>query len=390
MRPPVTDLSKPQSPQFSQPVRQITSMLIALALVAAGLYLGFAQIRAIFMSNPYLNGLILAVFVMGVASTFAQVWQLMKSVEWIEGFAANRAGHQITIAPSLLAPLATLLRSRGTRMQISSTAATSIQDSVAQRIDEDREITRYLGNTLIFLGLLGTFYGLATTVPALVETIRSLNPAEGESGADVFGRLQQGLESQLGGMGTAFSSSLLGLAGSLVVGLLELFAGHGQNRFYRELEEWLSTITRLGFAGSDEGGNEDSAMLSAFADHMGEQLNTMRGMFTQAEQTRGEADAHLSQLARTIDRLVDSQRGTTTNEALLTRIAEGQDRLIAQMQDDGVDGLDAESRMRLRSIDTQMLRLLEEIAAGRQETLADLRTDLAGLTRAIKQSRRDA
>lgn len=386
----MTDLNRPKTPpQFSQPVRQITSMLIALALVGAGLYLGFVQMRAIFMSNPYLNGLILAVFVMGVGSTFAQVWQLMKSVEWIEGFAANRGGHQITIAPSLLAPLATLLRSRGQLMQISSTAATSIQDSVAQRIDEDREITRYLGNTLIFLGLLGTFYGLATTVPALVETIRSLNPAEGESGADVFGRLQQGLESQLGGMGTAFSSSLLGLAGSLVVGLLELFAGHGQNRFYRELEEWLSTITRLGFAGNDEGGHEDSAMLSAFANHMGEQLDTMRGMFTQAEQTRGQADEHLSQLARTIDRLVDSQRGSGTNEALLTRIAEGQDRLIAKMEDGGVDGLDAESRMRLRSIDTQMLRLLEEIAAGRQETLADLRSDLAGLTRAIKQTRRD-
>ncbi len=386
----MTDLNRPKTPpQFSQPVRQITSMLIALALVGAGLYLGFVQMRAIFMSNPYLNGLILAVFVMGVGSTFAQVWQLMKSVEWIEGFAANRGGHQITIAPSLLAPLATLLRSRGQLMQISSTAATSIQDSVAQRIDEDREITRYLGNTLIFLGLLGTFYGLATTVPALVETIRSLNPAEGESGADVFGRLQQGLESQLGGMGTAFSSSLLGLAGSLVVGLLELFAGHGQNRFYRELEEWLSTITRLGFAGNDEGGHEDSAMLSAFANHMGEQLDTMRGMFTQAEQTRGQADEHLSQLARTIDRLVDSQRGSGTNEALLTRIAEGQDRLIAKMEDGGVDGLDAESRMRLRSIDTQMLRLLEEIAAGRQETLADLRSDFAGLTRAIKQTRRD-
>ncbi|MBU1820204.1 MAG: biopolymer transporter ExbB, partial [Bacteroidetes bacterium] len=105
---------------------------------------------------------------------------------------------------------------------------------------------------------------------------------------------------------------------------------------------------------------------------MGEQLDTMREMFLQAEQTRGQADEHLTQLTRGIDRLVDSQRGTTTNEALLTRIAEGQDRLIAQMQDGGVDGLDAESRMRLRSIDTQMLRLLEEIAAGRQETLADL------------------
>ncbi|WP_090189734.1 biopolymer transporter ExbB [Loktanella salsilacus] len=365
-------------------------MLIALGLVGAGLYLGFAEMRLIFLSNPYLNGLILVVFILGVASTFAQVWQLMKSVEWIEGFATNRVGHRMTIAPSLLAPLATLLRTRGARMQISSTAATSIQDSVAQRIDEDREMTRYLGSTLIFLGLLGTFYGLATTVPALVETIRSLNPADGESGADIFGRLQQGLESQLGGMGTAFSSSLLGLAGSLIVGLLELFAGHGQNRFYRELEEWLSTITRLGFASGEDGAcGEDSAMMQAFAEHMGAQLDTMRGMFVQAEQTRGQADDHLTQLTRTIERLVDTQRGSGADVALLTRIAEGQERLIAQMQDGGVDGLDAESRMRLRSIDTQMLRLLEDVAAGRQETLADLRSDLAGLTRAVKQSRRD-
>jgi hypothetical protein len=388
----VTDFNRPAvPPQFSQPVRQITSMLIALGLVGAGLYLGFAEMRLIFLSNPYLNGLILVVFILGLASTFAQVWQLMKSVEWIEGFATNRVGHRMTVAPSLLAPLATLLRARGLRMQISSTAATSIQDSVAQRIDEDREMTRYLGSTLIFLGLLGTFYGLATTVPALVETIRSLNPADGESGAEVFGRLQQGLESQLGGMGTAFSSSLLGLAGSLIVGLLELFAGHGQNRFYRELEEWLSTITRLGFASSEDGaGGEDSAMMQAFAEHMGAQLDTMRGMFVQAEQTRGQADDHLSQLTRTIERLVDTQRGNGADAAALTRIAEGQERLIIQMQDGGVDGLDAESRMRFRSIDTQMLRLLEEMAAGRQESMADLRSDLAGLTRAIKQTRRDA
>jgi hypothetical protein len=388
----VTDFNRPAvPPQFSQPVRQITSMLIALGLVGAGLYLGFAEMRLIFLSNPYLNGLILVVFILGLASTFAQVWQLMKSVEWIEGFATNRVGHRMTVAPSLLAPLATLLRARGLRMQISSTAASSIQDSVAQRIDEDREMTRYLGSTLIFLGLLGTFYGLATTVPALVETIRSLNPADGESGAEVFGRLQQGLESQLGGMGTAFSSSLLGLAGSLIVGLLELFAGHGQNRFYRELEEWLSTITRLGFASSEDGaGGEDSAMMQAFAEHMGAQLDTMRGMFVQAEQTRGQADDHLSQLTRTIERLVDTQRGNGADAEVLTRIAEGQERLIIQMQDGGVDGLDAESRMRLRSIDTQMLRLLEEMAAGRQESMADLRSDLAGLTRAIKQTRRDA
>ncbi|RYH04591.1 biopolymer transporter ExbB [Salipiger sp. IMCC34102] len=359
-------------------------MLVVLALVAAGLYLGFTPLRSIFLSNPWLNGAILVVFLIGVYSTFAQVYQLMKSVEWIEGFAAGRSGHHLTAAPSLLAPLATLLRSVGKRMQINSTSARSIQDSVAERIDEDREITRYIGNTLIFLGLLGTFYGLATTVPALVDTIRSLSPGEGESGDQIFTRLQQGLESQLGGMGTAFSSSLLGLAGSLIVGLLELFAGHGQNRFYRELEEWLSTITRLGFATGDDGGREDSAMLTAFAEHMGHQLDAMAEMFSRSDAAGRETDEHLAQLARTIDRLVDSQRGQSSDEAALTRIAEGQERLIEKLEEGGIDGLDAESRMRLRSLDTQMLRVTEEIASGRQELIGELRSEMANLIRALR------
>ncbi len=378
----MTDHREPEAePQFSQPVRQIISMIFVLVLVGSGLYLGFAQIQAIFLANPYLNGAIFVVFVLGVLSTFGQVYQLMRSVEWIEGFATNRVGHNLTKAPGLLAPLATLMRSRGARMQISSTSSRSIQDSVAQRIDEDREITRYIGNTLIFLGLLGTFYGLATTVPALVETIRSLNPGDGESGADVFGRLQAGLESQLGGMGTAFSSSLLGLAGSLVVGLLELFASHGQNRFYRELEEWLSSITRLGFASGEDGGaSEDTGLLSAFADHMAGQLETMQTMFNQADARQSEMDVRLDRLT---DAIAQMGQGRADNDTL-ARVAEGQERLIEKLEDGGVDGLDAESRMRLRSIDVQLLRVLEEMSAGRQETLADLRSDLAALTRAMK------
>lgn len=361
--------------QFTQPVRQIISMLIVLGLVGAGLYLGFAQIKAIFWSNVYLNGAISAVFILGVGSCFAQVWQLMRSVHWIEEFTNHKTGNDAAIAPGLLAPLATLLRSRGARMQLSSSSGRSILDSVAQRIDEDREITRYIGNTLIFLGLLGTFYGLATTVPALVETIRSLNPADGEDGADIFARLQSGLESQLGGMGTAFSSSLLGLAGSLVVGLLELFASHGQNRFYRELEEWLSTITRLGFSSGDEGGGETGVMVE-FMDHMAQQLETQQLSLNN----------HLGALTQAISETKGGGSSDTTNE-LLTRVAEGQDRLIEKLRDSGVDGIDVESRMRLRSIDVQMLRILEEMSAGRQETVADLRSDIAGLTRAIRSGR---
>ena len=365
---------------FSQPFRQITLMVVALGLVAAGLSFAWEQILGIFYANVYLNGAILVVFVLGVLSTFGQVWQLIKSVRWIEGFASDRLGADLVAAPSLLAPLATLLKSRGARTAISAGSSRSILETVGQRIDEDREITRYIGNTLIFLGLLGTFYGLATTVPALVETIRSLAPSEGESGAEVFSRLQKGLEAQLGGMGTAFSSSLLGLAGSLVVGLLELFASHGQNRFYRELEEWLSTITRIGFA-SEEGGSDGSSALAGFVDHLAGQLDALRLSLSESEAKRAEMNAELTTAMKSM-----STGGSDETNALMQQVIEGQQELVERLKEGGGDGMDAESRMRLRSIDVQMLRLLEEMSAGRQETTASIRNDLAALTRVINRA----
>ncbi|WP_341369113.1 biopolymer transporter ExbB [Yoonia sp. BS5-3] len=358
-------------------------MLTVLGLVGAGFYLGFDQITAIYKSNPYLNGVILAVFVLGVLSCINQVFLLIKSVRWIERFARDAGGHSYSAAPSLLAPLATLLRSRGARTQVSSTSGRSILDSVAQRIDEDREITRYIGNVLIFLGLLGTFYGLATTVPALVETIRSLNTGEGESGADIFARLQSGLESQLGGMGTAFSSSLLGLAGSLIVGLLELFAGHGQNRFYRELEEWLSTITRVGLDG-EESGSADMGVVGAFVDQLGELMDTIQMMMGQTDADREENDRRFASLAAAVEQMTQNGGGDSQSAELLKRVAEGQDMLIQKLDESGMEGIDAESRMRLRSIDVQLLRILEEMSAGRQESIGDLRGDLAALADAVK------
>src|SRR6056297_2618183 len=282
---------------FSQPVRQITIMIIVLALVGVGAYIAYPQVAPVFLANPYLNGFIGFVFVIGVLATFWQVFQLVSSVSWIEGFAADRPGHQMTRAPRLLAPLAALLRTRGKRMQISSSSSRSILDSVATRIDEARDITRYITNLLIFLGLLGTFYGLATTVPAVVDTIRSLAPQENEGGIQVFERLMSGLEAQLGGMGVAFASSLLGLAGSLVVGLLELFAGHGQNRFYRELEEWLSSITRLGFAAGDDAPGGDGAAMAGVLDHMAEQMESLQQMFTQSDVSRSMLEDKLGRVA---------------------------------------------------------------------------------------------
>jgi hypothetical protein len=374
-------------PHFSHPVRQILLMLIVLGLTGLLVYVALPRVLPVFEANPYLNGFILFVFLIGVFACFAQVFSLIYSVRWIENFAGEREGHEFDTAPSLLAPLAALLRTRGARAQIGSSSARSILDSVATRIDEGREITRYLVNMLIFLGLLGTFYGLATTVPAVVDTIRSLAPQEGEGGVEVFSRLMTGLESQLGGMGVAFASSLLGLAGSLIVGLLELFAGHGQNRFYRELEEWLSSITRLSFtAGDGEGGIEQAAMVNVM-DHMGRQMEALQQMFTQSDVNRAVVDEKLGTLADAVERLTARMETNTSATDALLRVADGQERLIhaLEVRNDG-EGIDAESRMRLRSIDVQMLRILEEISAGRQESMAELRTDLAALGRVLKQA----
>ena len=359
-------------------------MLVVLGLSGAGAFLALPRVMPVFEANPYLNSFIFFVFVIGVLACFWQVFTLIGSVRWIERFAATETAPEGK-APRLLAPLATLLRARGARMQINQTSSRSILDSVAQRIDEAREITRYIVSLLIFLGLLGTFYGLATTVPAVVDTIRSLAPQEGEEGVEVFNRLMTGLESQLGGMGVAFASSLLGLAGSLIVGLLELFAGHGQNRFYRELEEWLSSITRVGFASGEDGGQDNSAV-AVVLDQMSVQMDTLQQMFTQSDVNLGMLEARLGQLAEAVGGLVAKMDGDAGTAQAMNRMIDGQDRLIEALQQSGGDGIDAESRMRLRSIDVQMLRILEEISAGRQETLAVLHKEIDSAVQMFAQA----
>ncbi|WP_295532289.1 biopolymer transporter ExbB [uncultured Thioclava sp.] len=381
-------------PQFSQPVRQVLLMLLVLILVGTGGYFAYSRIFPIFLANPWLNGVIVTVFGFGILACFWQVVQLVKAVNWIESFAADRPGRPEVTAPSMLAPLASLLGSREARRAVSSSSGRSILESVATRIDEARDITRYITSLLIFLGLLGTFYGLATTVPAVVETIRALAPKEGESAMGVFDNLMKGLEAQLGGMGTAFSSSLLGLAGSLVVGLLELFANHGQNRFYRELEEWISSITRLSFTAL-EGGDGEGSMVAGILDHMSEQMEQIQTLFVRSDAGRVQTEARIAHLSNALHDLSERMGGEIDARAVQARslqhMADGQDRLIYALDNlsartaEGAPEAEAlaETRMRLRSIDQQMMRMLEEISAGRQESMAELRHDFAGLTRAI-------
>jgi len=369
-------------PQFSQPVRQIVMMLVVLGLTAAVAVLIFPTVMQIFLASPWLKIFILLVFVIGVLACFWQVFTLISSVSWIEGFALDRPGHEFTKAPRLLAPLASMLSERRARRALTSSSTRSILETVATRIEEQRDLTRYIISLLIFLGLLGTFYGLATVVPAVVDTIRSLAPQEGQSAMVAFDGLMRGLEGQLGGMGTAFGSSLLGLSGSLVVGLLELFASHAQNRFYRELEEWLSSITKIGIAGVEPEEALTAANVLTVIGQTAEHIDALRETVELGVQRAAETEARIGELAR----LLAAPPPPPVDNALLERIAASQERVATMLEARGQEtgGMDAETRARLRSIDTQVLRILEDLAAGRQDLVAEIRQDIAGLTEALR------
>ena len=200
-----------------------------------------------------------------------------------------------------------------------------------------------------------------------------------------FDSLMSGLEGQLGGMGTAFGSSLLGLAGSLVVGLLELFASHAQNRFYRELEEWLSSITKLGIAGVDPEEALTAANVLTVIGHTTEQIDALRTVVEQGAARSAEIEAKLAALVELLSRPKPPEPPAVDN-ALLERIALAQERVatLIENRDAEAGGLDAETRARLRSIDIQVLRILDDLAAGRQDLVTEIRQDIAGLADALR------
>lgn len=229
------------SHRLSSPMAFFWPMVIFLILVGFVAAILFRQAQTAFSSNPGLNGLILLVLAIGVFLIFSQVLRLRPEVRWFNAFMAAGSADKAGREPTLLAPMCALIGERRSRT-ISAAAFRSILDSVASRLDEMREINRYLIGLLVFLGLLGTFWGLLGTVGSISTVIKSLDAGTGDT-ADLLTTLKEGLSTPLSGMSTAFSSSLFGLSGSLVLGFLDLQAGRAQNRFYNELENWLSSVT---------------------------------------------------------------------------------------------------------------------------------------------------
>ena len=230
-----------QSPvKLTSPTIFLVRMLVFLILCGLIAYVLHQQIFNAFLANPWLNSLIIGVLAIGIILSFHQIIRLYPEVTWVNGYRSADPKLEGKRAPTLLAPMAAMLGpARAEHVALSAQTMRAFLDSLATRLDEGRDISRYLTGLLVFLGLLGTFWGLIETVGSVGGVIEGLK-ATGDA-ASMFDSLREGLAAPLSGMGISFSSSLFGLAGSLVLGFLDLQSSQAQNRFYTELEDWLST-----------------------------------------------------------------------------------------------------------------------------------------------------
>ncbi|MBT3558028.1 MAG: flagellar motor protein MotA [Rhodospirillales bacterium] len=362
----------------------IRMMLFVGAVIAVVIFL-YMPLQEAFRANVPLNSLIVSVLLLGIIYNFRQVLMLNPDVKWLEDFQQNKLGGQ---PPHLLAPMATMLGDQSDFLRLSALSMRSVLDGIASRLDESRELSRYTIGLLVFLGLLGTFWGLLDTVSSIRGVISSLSVTGGDIG-EVFQDLKNGLEKPLGGMGTAFSSSLLGLAGSLILGFLDLQAGQAQNRFYNELEEWLSSVTRLssGSGLSAEGDQAVPAYVQALLEQTADSLENLQRTLTRGEESRIAVNLNLQQMGEQMSILTDHMR---TEQTLMKSMAESQmglQAVLTKMSDTGganaASALDDASRGHIRSLDLLMGRLVEEMSTGRADMLQQIRSEIKLLARTV-------
>ena len=364
----------------------IRMSVFVIAIIGLSGFL-FLPLQGAFMANAPLNGLIVGVLVIGIIYNFRQVLMLYPEVAWIEGFQQNGTPLSEPQPPKLLAPMATMVGDHKDRLSLSTLAMRSLLDGIVSRLDESRDISRYTIGLLIFLGLLGTFWGLLETVASISNVIGGLSVEGGDSIA-VFDDLKKGLKAPMAGMGTAFSTSLFGLAGSLVLGFLDLQANQAQNRFYNDLEEWLSTVTRLA-TGSFLGEGEQSipAYVQALLEQTAESLENLQRTIPRGEESRISVNNNVIALGNKLETLTDHMR---TEQTLMKSLAETQIEMkpiLAKIAEgSSAAGMDETTRSHIRNLDVYLTRLTEELSSGREELLQQLRSEIKLLARTIAAS----
>jgi len=358
---------------------RITLFLIPVIILCVFLY---PRLQGAFATNPGLNGLIASVLLLGIILSIRQVTMLNPAVNWIERFRKSETSEIPGDAPNIIAPMAAMMGSNDRKLSLSALSMRTILDGIAARMDEGREITRYFIGLLIFLGLLGTFWGLLGTIGSIKDTINNLNVGSGDISI-MFDDLKEGLAAPLGGMGTAFSSSLFGLAGSVVLGFLDLQAGQAQGRFFNDLEDWLSGVTKLSrgsslsLGGGDALGDGGEASVPAYVGALLEQsadsLENLHNVIARSEERRGDVNTAMLSLSEQLSTLSDSQ---TEMRAVLKQMLE----LFASQISGEQDKIQIKH---LRNIDVQFKYLTEETIKGQNQVNETLKSEFKLLARTL-------
>ncbi len=362
-------------------IRVVLFLLLALFVVAA-LY---DVIARAFMQNPALNGLIIGVLLLGIAYALRRILMLRAEVAWIEAFRTAGPGFSMAAPPRLLAPVAGALgeQDRRERASLNALSMRYLLDSISARLDESRDITRYQTGLLIFLGLLGTFWGLLETITAVGRVITDLS-LTGDDMIVVFDDLKAGLAAPLSGMGTAFSSSLFGLAGSLVLGFIDLQATQAQNGFYNDLEEWLASLTRHSSADTAMSGSGAAQSMPAYLQGMlqqtAENVDQLRLALERSDHARSDLNNTLTVLNDRLGQLHDQMRH---DHEVLGRLMQAQQDGQSALGTGGNVTLDEATREHIRSTDQKLGRLIEELAYGREETTRELKNEIKLVSRTI-------
>ena len=375
---------------MTRPRKYLIRMIVFVfaAIILCGVL--FLPLREAFMANAPLNGLIIGVLVLGIIYNFRQVLMLYPEVAWIENFRQDSTPLSEAHPPRLLAPMATMVGEYKDRLSLTTLGMRSLLDGIVSRLDESRDISRYTIGLLIFLGLLGTFWGLLETVSSISNVISGLS-VEGGDGVSVFADLKRGLKAPMSGMGTAFSSSLFGLAGSLALGFLDLQANQAQNRFYNDLEEWLSTVTRLSTSSlALETDQPIPAYVQALLEQTAESLENLQRTIVRGEEGRVLVNNNLVALSDKLETLTDHMQN---EQALMKNMAETQVEMkpiLAQLAGGSSSGgMDDATRTHIRNLDTHLTRLTEDLSSGREELIQQLRNEIKLLARTIAASGHD-
>ncbi len=367
--------------------------IFLIAVVAIGAAV-FNRLESAFAANPLLNAVLIAVWLIGIAYIVLQTLRLSPEVTWVREVQRNRTAAKDMTPPPLMSSLARLMESRSTPLSLSPTALRAVLDGVAVRLDESREIARYLIGLMIFLGLLGTFWGLLKTVSSVGGVVNGLSMTADPT--ELFTTLKAGLQGPLAGMGTAFGSSLLGLAGSLVLGFLDLQLGQALNRFFVDLEDWLFASAG---GGTDRGLGEEASplpVIQALVDRTAGNIDNFGRIMAEAEAgSRQNAEA-LRLLADRIEALAGAEENqqrvvhalmaqrSETDTALIALLTKLDQTLSCGQAGSGAQmGGDPSIAGHLQAIETGIQRLVNDQSQTRAQALEEARAEIARLARSI-------